>query len=279
MPISGHVSDHDRFISRRRCTGESNREIRRQLRTEAGPLMPSAGTYLQQILEAGLLVAACRAVDGVHCVRGTVDGQVHVIVKAGLSRHRIGLQVTDEALDHLLSAILPMQIDDEPYGVMGLRPSPARGHLDLVLREGGRTALARLHGVTRARWQQARDFVRDTRSPAIPFWESSPRETHIAEAGFTHLRELYPMGLMSEVLRRYLLLKSADWIDMHTVGDAAKVRWCRGPAATDVAAQLADPVCGIADLDVCPEPLSTSVERVVLKLPHRGRPRHGRQRA
>ncbi|QUQ64608.1 hypothetical protein [Kutzneria sp. CA-103260] len=251
---------------RARCTGETRRDIVQQLRDESGPLMPAADTTLQQVLESGLLLAAGEAVNHVHHARGTSSGRVSVITEVKLFRDHIGLRIADEALPGLLAEVLPRQGDGEPYGVMGLRPYPARKHLDLVLREGRHRAWARLHGVPHRRWFQIRQALLDNQSPEVPFWASAGPVLDMAEAGFKRHRTLYPISLMSQILRRYQLWGPADWTDTRPVGHTIKVHWQQGPAAADIAAQLRDPICGIPGITAHPERCSDTLQRVVLEL-------------
>lgn len=254
---------------RARCTGETSRSITQQLRDESGPLMPAADTIQQQVLESGLLLAAGEAVNYVYRARDTTTGRVSVITEVRLSRDHIGLRIADEALPGLLAQVLPSHCQGEPIGVMGLRPYPAREHLDLVLREGHRTARARLYGMPRRRWREIRQALLDGESPGTPFWDSARPGLDMAEAGFKRYRTLYPTSLMSQILRRYLLWDSADWTDTRPVGDTVKVHWQHGPAADSIAAQLRDRLVGIPGVTARPERCSEHLQRVVLEL--RGR--------
>jgi transcriptional regulator with XRE-family HTH domain len=239
----------DRIIRRGQYTGESARTVRQQLRADSGPLMPVPTSQEQLELEAAVLFVWERAVSQ---VRPAADV--------------LALEIDHESLYEFLAKSLPMKISGMFTGIPGLRPRPARGHLDLVLvRSQGRTnAVVRLRGVTKEQWREAEQHLghRGTR-----LWLDGLNDLHPDEITALRNRAPQPAALMSAVLRRLPIWREATWLEVRADPFTLLMYWRGGPEAAHVAQMLEDPLCGIADVIVVSRELSGVLRGVALAVP------------
>lgn len=211
-------------------TGETPAMVRRQLRDERGPLIP-AGT--QHELEAALWPA----IMGRPLVR-----------RFGLSSRGLRLEVAGHDVGRLLAEALPVIRSTGVRGVPGLRPVPRRDHLDLRLI--GAAGLVRLVGVDRGLWRAAVSRLKDECGADETLW--SDCRDHLDDAERRVARLPRPADLMSAVVRRLVLFRSAARVLGTPDGTSVTLLWERGPRESAVAAILVESACRIPGARVTP---------------------------
>ena len=239
--------------------------VRRQLKADAGPLMPAATAGGQLELEAALLLASNRAMRRMRMKERDAVGTPFVN-RVRLATRELSLEVAEHAVDDFLAESLPMVIGDRVVGIPGLRPRPGRDHLDLHLigLDGDTQGEVRLLGVNRARWRETLQFMDSMGKVDLRLWSECQGELHDGESSLLWERSTQPTELMSAVLRRFPLWRDAAWLDSAIIGDSLRMRWQAGPGERAIASILTDSVCGVPGAALASCHVSSTIRSILL---------------
>jgi transcriptional regulator with XRE-family HTH domain len=208
--------------------------------------MPVGETLAQLELEANLLTCLVETLDRISHEAG--DPPLTSVLGSVLLSGRLCIDVPASVIPQFLDQLLPVVTDGRVIGIPGLRPRAERNHLDL------RTIDPR--GVTKAvvRLRQA-----DRRSLPLPEaskiapWLSHRDVLHDAELASIQVRDQRPHDLMSAILRRLLLWRSATCLTIEIEeAELLRIRWRDGPAAHAVAAILTESSAGLGAVQAIP---------------------------
>ena len=242
------VSNHAVRVHRRTLvTGETPAMVCRQLRAEGGPLIP-AGT--QHELEAALWSAMSGGFAGRPPVR-----------RIGLSSRALHLEVAEDDIGTLLDRTLPVIRPGGVTGVPGLRPVPRRDHLDLRLI--GSAGLVRLVGVNRGLWRAAVSRLKNERGADETLWSDCRDHLDDAERRVGDVPR--PADLMSALVRRLVLLRSAAKVYGSPTSNSMSVYWKGGLRESTVAAILVESACRIPGAQVTPQQLLGEQRGIVVR--------------
>ncbi|MDQ3576896.1 MAG: hypothetical protein M3443_04695 [Actinomycetota bacterium] len=216
-------------------------------------VLPDAVSRAQQELEAGLVAAASKAIRALHRYPKPSLCRPATIFKAAIpDADHVRLVLEPIALGPLLSALLPQHIDDEVYGVVGLRYRVRRRSIELFLVDHPHTTGVTLTGLTRRELRAALAYVTaDLDDNEHPTWIGEVFPHRLSPAERLDLeqygRVFGPAHLMSGLLRRIGVLRGALWMRTWNSGcDSLPVEWPEpSPEHVEVATKLTHPIVGL----------------------------------
>ena len=160
------------------------------------------------------------------------------------------LHLDEYGLGPLLMGLLPSYAEEQVNGVPGIRYRQRRRHGELMLLGADSAARVILAGVTKAVWEAALAFVNASYDEPIRWLWNTPAKAGLTAEEREHLaehRRVYaPVHLGSAVFRRHRLLRHAQRVESRADYKEWVLEWGAGPQAAGIAADLNDPLFGVA---------------------------------
>jgi len=190
------------------------------------------------------LIPAGRQQELEAALSAAINGRMRnrpLVRRVGLSARTLCLEVAENDVGRLLADVLPVVKSTGVSGIPGLRPVPGRNHLDLRL--VGVSGSVRLAGVHRGLWRAAVGHLVDECGADAALW--SDCRDHLDDAERRVAPNSLTTDLLSAVLRRQALLRSADQLFVMSSEDSVLISWKGGLEESAVAAVLVESVCRI----------------------------------
>jgi transcriptional regulator with XRE-family HTH domain len=233
-------------ISRRTiCTGETINTVRRLQQPSTAPVVPDAATAAQRFLEARLLLAWAEVTTEV--VRTTGRPLSSFIAATHPAGDCLTIGLSDPAhLRPLMHGVLSTSENGAVRAVPGLYLYPHRDYLELRLLatdSNGLGARVRLLGISRQQSRELLDSGTGAHRPGRPpRTGTTPGQSEIPLIGG---HDVPATAVLSGVLRRILLWRAADRLQVSIIGDTVEFCWHDGPDGAAIAAVLGQSCCAI----------------------------------
>jgi transcriptional regulator with XRE-family HTH domain len=228
------------------CTGENMNMVRRSSVSPYGPLIPAAVSGEQRHFEANFLLRWAESTGFAPAKKGLPVPSF--ISATHPAPDCLAITVSyPMMLMTLLHHVLPRWVNDRVVGTPGLRVYPWRDFLELRMlgAENDVRARIRLFGVNRSR-HQGREFLAE----AVRYWPACrplylERTLFPGELSSVSASATWRDSLLSDLLRRFPLWRTADLVSVGLTADTASVSWQGGPSSATILAVLGSPSCGV----------------------------------
>jgi hypothetical protein len=206
-------------------------------------VLPDAVGLRQRELETALLLAIGR----VNAYRGPGHGwpQRARCRAVHPTADRLVLPLPPLALAPALAELVPYERDGHFAGLAGLRFRLTRRQVELCLVDAEPGALVVVPNTSAQQFAAASAFAAAV-TGAPPLADGPHPPSELEQLAIALGRTTGPVALASPLIRRFGLLREADWVSIEAAGpNCLRVDWAGGPTPGHVATMLTHPIAGL----------------------------------